>query len=147
VDDWEKVVHGLGPVITNRVKDVINTPYTENKQTQKKRKSAKTKQKQTINSIPSLHLGIISNMRVTFIWAGAKRTVLVVAALDERFRKNNDARVPYQSLLRRGLQHRSDKNIYTTKTSPSTAKAPTPTDTLRQAVKSSWLSPLKKSTS
>ena len=24
VDDWEKAVHGLGPVITNRVKDVIN---------------------------------------------------------------------------------------------------------------------------
>jgi Fanconi anemia group M protein len=31
IDDWEKTVHGLGPVITNRVKDVINTPYTENK--------------------------------------------------------------------------------------------------------------------
>ncbi len=29
VDDWEKAVHGLGPVITNRVKDVINTPYKE----------------------------------------------------------------------------------------------------------------------
>lgn len=29
VDDWEKVVHGLGPVITNRVKAVINTPYAE----------------------------------------------------------------------------------------------------------------------
>lgn len=27
VDDWENAVHGLGPVITNRVKDVINTPY------------------------------------------------------------------------------------------------------------------------
>jgi ERCC4-type nuclease len=31
IDDWEKAVHGLGPGITNRVKDVINTPYTENK--------------------------------------------------------------------------------------------------------------------
>jgi Fanconi anemia group M protein len=28
VDDWEKTIHGLGPVITNRVKDVLNTPYT-----------------------------------------------------------------------------------------------------------------------
>jgi ERCC4-type nuclease len=27
VDDWEKAVHGLGPVITNRVKDVLGTPY------------------------------------------------------------------------------------------------------------------------
>ena len=32
VDDWEKAVHGLGPVITNRVKDVINTPYKPNKE-------------------------------------------------------------------------------------------------------------------
>ena len=32
VDDWEKAVHGLGPVITNRVKDVINTPYKANKE-------------------------------------------------------------------------------------------------------------------
>jgi len=32
VDDWEKVVHGLGPVITNRVKDVINSPYKECKE-------------------------------------------------------------------------------------------------------------------
>ncbi|MCW3982991.1 MAG: hypothetical protein NWE96_03235 [Candidatus Bathyarchaeota archaeon] len=30
VDDWEKAVHGLGPVITNRVKDVLNTPYSNN---------------------------------------------------------------------------------------------------------------------
>ncbi len=29
IDDWEKVVHGLGPVITNRVKDVLATPYKE----------------------------------------------------------------------------------------------------------------------
>jgi ERCC4-type nuclease len=31
VDDWEKAVHGLGPVIANRVKDVINTPYNDKK--------------------------------------------------------------------------------------------------------------------
>ena len=31
VDDWEKAVHGLGPVITNRVKDVLSTPYTDKK--------------------------------------------------------------------------------------------------------------------
>jgi ERCC4-type nuclease len=31
VDDWEKNVHGLGSVITNRVKDVISTPYKDNK--------------------------------------------------------------------------------------------------------------------
>jgi len=29
VDDWAKTVHGLGPVITNKVKDVLNTPYKE----------------------------------------------------------------------------------------------------------------------
>ncbi|MCW3995042.1 MAG: hypothetical protein NWE98_02690 [Candidatus Bathyarchaeota archaeon] len=27
VDDWEKAVHGLGPVITNRVKEVLSAPY------------------------------------------------------------------------------------------------------------------------
>ena len=31
VDDWEKAVHGLGPVITNRVKDVLSTPYNHKK--------------------------------------------------------------------------------------------------------------------
>ena len=31
VDDWEKAVHGLGPVITNRVKDVLSTPYNDKK--------------------------------------------------------------------------------------------------------------------
>jgi DNA excision repair protein ERCC-4 len=31
VDDWEKTVHGLGSVITNRVKDVLSTPYRDNK--------------------------------------------------------------------------------------------------------------------
>jgi ERCC4-type nuclease len=29
VDDWAKTVHGLGPVITNRVKEVLGTPYEE----------------------------------------------------------------------------------------------------------------------
>ncbi len=31
VDDWEKVVDGLGPVITNRVKDVLSTPHKDKK--------------------------------------------------------------------------------------------------------------------
>lgn len=29
VDDWSKFVQGLGPVITNRVKEVLSTPYKE----------------------------------------------------------------------------------------------------------------------
>ena len=29
VDDWSKGVHGLGPVITNKVKEVLSTPYKE----------------------------------------------------------------------------------------------------------------------
>jgi len=29
VDDWSKTVHGLGPVISNKVKQVLNTPFTE----------------------------------------------------------------------------------------------------------------------
>ncbi len=29
VDDWSKTVNGLGPVITNKVKDVLGTPYKE----------------------------------------------------------------------------------------------------------------------
>jgi ERCC4-type nuclease len=29
VDDWTKTVHGLGPVITNKVKEVLSTPYEE----------------------------------------------------------------------------------------------------------------------
>lgn len=29
VDDWAKTVHGLGPVISNRVKEVLNTPFRE----------------------------------------------------------------------------------------------------------------------
>ena len=29
VDDWSKTVYGLGPVITNRVKEVLRTPYEE----------------------------------------------------------------------------------------------------------------------
>jgi len=27
VDDWSKTVYGLGPVISNKVKEVLNTPY------------------------------------------------------------------------------------------------------------------------
>jgi ERCC4-type nuclease len=29
VDDWSKAVHGLGPVITNKVKEVLGTPYKD----------------------------------------------------------------------------------------------------------------------
>ena len=29
VDDWSKAVNGLGPVITNKVKEVLSTPYKE----------------------------------------------------------------------------------------------------------------------
>jgi ERCC4-type nuclease len=29
VDDWAKTVYGLGPVITNKVKEVLSTPYEE----------------------------------------------------------------------------------------------------------------------
>jgi ERCC4-type nuclease len=29
VDDWSKTVHGLGPVISSRVKEVLSTPYNE----------------------------------------------------------------------------------------------------------------------
>ena len=29
IDDWEKAVHGLPPVITNHVKEVLKTPYKE----------------------------------------------------------------------------------------------------------------------
>lgn len=29
VDDWAKTVHGLGPVISNKVKEVISTPFKE----------------------------------------------------------------------------------------------------------------------
>jgi ERCC4-type nuclease len=29
VDDWSSAVHGLGPVITNKVKDVLSTPYKD----------------------------------------------------------------------------------------------------------------------
>ena len=31
VDDWGKIVNGLGPVITNKVKAVLTTPYKEEK--------------------------------------------------------------------------------------------------------------------
>jgi Fanconi anemia group M protein len=29
VDDWSKTVNGLGPIITNKVKEVLTTPYKE----------------------------------------------------------------------------------------------------------------------
>jgi Fanconi anemia group M protein len=29
VDDWSKTVHGLGPVISNKVKEVLNQPFSE----------------------------------------------------------------------------------------------------------------------
>jgi ERCC4-type nuclease len=29
VNDWSKTVHGLGPVISNKVKEVLNTPFRE----------------------------------------------------------------------------------------------------------------------
>lgn len=29
VDDWSKTVHGLGPVITNKVREVLKTPFKE----------------------------------------------------------------------------------------------------------------------
>jgi Fanconi anemia group M protein len=29
VDDWAKTVHGLGPVISNKVKEVLSTPFRE----------------------------------------------------------------------------------------------------------------------
>jgi ERCC4-type nuclease len=29
VNDWSKTVHGLGPVISNKVKEVLSTPYKE----------------------------------------------------------------------------------------------------------------------
>jgi Fanconi anemia group M protein len=29
VDDWSKAVHGMGPVITNKVKEVLSTPHEE----------------------------------------------------------------------------------------------------------------------
>ncbi len=29
IDDWPKTVHGLGPVINNKIKEVLSTPYKE----------------------------------------------------------------------------------------------------------------------
>jgi hypothetical protein len=29
VDDWSKTVHGLGPVITNKVKEVLTSSFKE----------------------------------------------------------------------------------------------------------------------
>jgi hypothetical protein len=34
VEEWSKTVNGLGPIITNKVKEVISTPYEESKQQQ-----------------------------------------------------------------------------------------------------------------
>jgi Fanconi anemia group M protein len=34
IDQWSKTVNGLGPIITNKVKEVISTPYKESKQQQ-----------------------------------------------------------------------------------------------------------------
>ena len=45
IDDWEKAVHGLGPIITNRVKDVLNTPYKENQSVEKEQGSCEKKEK------------------------------------------------------------------------------------------------------
>ena len=45
VDDWEKAVHGLGPVITNRVKDVLNSPYKENTPEEEEKKESCEKEK------------------------------------------------------------------------------------------------------
>ena len=36
IDDWSKTVHGLGPVITNKVKEVLNTPFKEQGECDKK---------------------------------------------------------------------------------------------------------------
>ncbi|MEM2099096.1 MAG: ERCC4 domain-containing protein [Candidatus Bathyarchaeia archaeon] len=33
VDDWAKTVYGLGPIITTRVKEVLSTPFNEEKET------------------------------------------------------------------------------------------------------------------
>jgi ERCC4-type nuclease len=45
IDDWEKAVHGLGPIITNRVKDVLNTPYKENQSNEKDEEICEKKEK------------------------------------------------------------------------------------------------------
>lgn len=45
IDDWEKAVHGLGPIITNRVKDVLNTPYKENQPDEKEQENCEKKEK------------------------------------------------------------------------------------------------------
>jgi ERCC4-type nuclease len=46
IDDWEKAVHGLGPVITNRVKDVLNSPYKENTPEEQEKKESCEEQKE-----------------------------------------------------------------------------------------------------
>ncbi len=35
VDDWSKTVNGLGPVITNKVKEILTSPYRESQPTRK----------------------------------------------------------------------------------------------------------------
>jgi len=35
VDRWAKEAYGLGPIITDKVKQVLHTPYTEQKQEEK----------------------------------------------------------------------------------------------------------------
>ena len=47
IDDWEKTVHGLGPTITNRVKDLLNTPYQEKKETEDKKQTEDKKPQPT----------------------------------------------------------------------------------------------------
>jgi hypothetical protein len=32
VDDWPTTVNGLGPIISNKVKEVLNVPFTETKE-------------------------------------------------------------------------------------------------------------------
>ena len=42
VEQWSKTVNGLGPVITNKVKEVLSTPYKENKQEQEEKNDSKS---------------------------------------------------------------------------------------------------------
>ncbi|MCL2173062.1 MAG: hypothetical protein LBH62_03115 [Nitrososphaerota archaeon] len=41
VEQWSKTVNGLGPVITNKVKEVLSTPYKETKQAPQENKESK----------------------------------------------------------------------------------------------------------
>jgi len=47
VDDWQTAVHGLGPVITNRIKDVLNTPYQVSKEQDKPHSEKPSQQSDT----------------------------------------------------------------------------------------------------